>query len=94
MKQIFTVVIFFLMLSCGKDTVISAKVETESGNPLDSVLVQVMSTDLYTYTDKEGNFKIDTKGRGEELIFNKKGYFLGRVSINEMGASIQLKKKE
>lgn len=80
-----------LTLSCGKNkNIASGKVIGANEVALDSVLVQVMSTDLYTYTNEKGEFEIDTKGRGDELIFNKEGYLLGRVSVEEMPRNIQL----
>lgn len=83
--------ILLLFLSCGKDTsTISGKVTDTKKVALDSVLVQVMSTDLYTYTNEKGEFEIDTKGRGDELIFNKEGYLLGRISIEDSPVTIEL----
>lgn len=83
--------LLLLFISCGKDTsVVSGKVTDTNAVVLDSVLVQVMSTDLYTYTNKKGEFEIDTKGRGDELIFNKEGYLLGRISVDELPKNLTL----
>lgn len=83
--------LLLLFISCGKDTsVVSGKVTDTNAVVLDSVLVQVMSTDLYTYTNEKGEFEIDTKGRGDELIFNKEGYLLGRISVDELPLTLEL----
>lgn len=88
--------IFFLifLVSCGKDkNLANGKVTDVNAKALDSVLVQVMSTDLFTYTNENGKFELDTKGRGEEIIFNKEGFEFARISVEELPQTILLMKK-
>lgn len=73
-----------LLFACSSDNQkVEGKVTNEEGKALSEVLVQVMGTDLYTYTDEQGYFAINTKSRGNELIFNFEGYKLGRYDVSE-----------
>jgi len=72
------------LFSCSPENLkIEGEVSDENGKALSEVLVQVMGTDLSAYTNEEGYFAINTKNRGDELIFNLKGYELGRYPIQE-----------
>lgn len=83
MKYAILFCIGFLFACSSDNQKIEGVVKAENGKALPEVLVQVMGTDLYSYTNEEGYFAINTKSRGEELIFNLDGYELGRESIQE-----------
>ncbi len=94
MKKCVLGVFLTLMLACSKDNaVVDGKVVDDQNQPLEGVLVQVMGTDLFELSDADGNFVIDTKERGEELIFNKDGYQFERKSIDDV-SDVILKKKD
>lgn len=74
---------FFFLLACSSENQkVVGTVFSEDGAVLQNVMVQVMGTDLYTYTDEEGNFAINTKKRGNELIFNLEGFEMERYDID------------
>lgn len=80
----YLVICLFILFSCSSENQkIEGNIVNEKGDAVTDVLVQVMGTDLYTYSDAKGYFAINTKHRGTELIFNKEGYKLGRESITE-----------
>lgn len=83
MKYAIIASLFFLFACSSENQKIEGKVLNEDGKALNEVMVQVMGTDLYTYTNEEGYFAINTKSRGNELIFNFEGYQLGRFDIVE-----------
>lgn len=73
-----------LLFACSSENQkVEGKVINNQGEALSEVMVQVMGTDLATYTNEEGYFAINTKSRGNELIFNYEGYELGRYDIVE-----------
>lgn len=75
---------FLGLLSCGSEnTKVEGKVMSKNREALHSVMVQVMGTDLYAYTDEDGNFAINTKQRGDELIFTLEGFEMQRATIEE-----------
>ena len=63
-----------LFIACSSDTEIEGQVVDEQDQPIEDVMVQVMSSDIYVMTDENGRFSLDTKERGNELIFKKEGY--------------------
>jgi tricorn protease-like protein len=80
------VILFSLcfLFSCSSDNQkIEGVISDEEGEPLNEVMVQVMGTDLYSYSNAEGYFAINTKSRGNELLFNLEGYELERYDIQE-----------
>lgn len=82
-------------LSCGKDSnLVDGEVLDTKGNPIENVLVQVMGTDLNSKTNAEGVFRINTRNRGDELIFTHPDYKMARLQIQEdSDISIQLTRK-
>lgn len=85
MKKIITVLIVLIFIACSNETtLVEGVVLDENRQPIDEVLIQVMGTDLFEYSDSSGSFKIDTKSRGEELIFNKDGYQFERRFLNDV----------
>lgn len=71
-------------MACSQnDSIIEGRVLDQEGNPVEEVLIQVMGTDLFEYSDADGNFKIDTKERGEELIFNKDAFQFERRTLKD-----------
>lgn len=96
MKKVVFLLISLAFLSCGNDSnLIGGKVSNSDGNPIENVLVQVMGTDLNSTTDAEGKFRINTRNRGDELIFTHPDYEMLRTEIGEkLKFSIQLKEKK
>jgi len=92
MKKIVFVLLSFAFLSCGSDSqLVDGKVTTETNEPLENVLVQVMGTDLNSKTNSNGSFRINTKNRGDELIFTYPDYEMLRLTIDENQEVIQAK---
>jgi len=90
MKKIVFVLLSFAFLSCGSDSqLVDGKVTTETDEPLENVLVQVMGTDLNSITNSDGSFRINTKNRGDELIFTHPNYEMLRLTIEENQEVIQ-----
>jgi len=84
MKKLVLFIFSLAIFSCGQDShLIEGKITNESGQAIDSVLIQVMGTDLNSYSDSEGQFRINTKQRGHELIFSKSGYNMQRLEIDD-----------
>ena len=83
MKYAILFSICFLFACSSDNQKIEGEVKAENGEALPEVLVQVMGTDIYSYTNEEGYFAINTKSRGDELIFKLDGYELGREGIKE-----------
>ncbi len=83
-------------LACGQDShLVEGKVTNNSNEAIDSVLIQVMGTDLNSYSDESGNFRINTRNRGDELIFSKKGYEMQRLPIeNRENINVELQTEE
>jgi hypothetical protein len=92
MKKIVFVLLSFAFLSCGSDSqLVDGKVTTETDEPLENVLVQVMGTDLNSKTNSNGSFRINTRNRGDELIFTHPNYKMLRLTIDENQEVIQAK---
>ncbi|MFO7744730.1 MAG: carboxypeptidase-like regulatory domain-containing protein [Psychroflexus sp.] len=73
-----------VFLSCGKDSnLIDGKVTNSNGDAINGVLVQVMGTDLNSRTDDKGDFRINTKNRGDELIFTHPEYEMSRIELED-----------
>lgn len=84
MKKVVFLLLSITFISCGKDSnLLDGRVMNEGGDPVENVLVQVMGTDLNSKTDAEGNFRINTKNRGEELIFTHPDYEMSRIEIGD-----------
>lgn len=83
-------------LSCGSDShLIDGKVSNKNGEPVADVLVQVMGTDLNSRTDAVGEFRINSRNRGDELIFTHPDYQMSRIEIGDQSDfSIVLKEKK
>jgi hypothetical protein len=96
MKKVVFLLLSIAFLSCGKDSnLIDGKVSNENGDPVENVLVQVMGTDLNSRTDEKGEFRINTKNRGEELIFTHPDFEMGRIELKEKSEiSVQLTRKK
>ena len=83
-------IILILNASCADNTVFKGQVIDQNGEPVEEVMVQVMSSDIYMMTGKNGKFTIDTKGRGNELIFKKDGYKMQLREIKRSNMKIEL----
>jgi hypothetical protein len=95
MKKVVFLILSVLFLSCGKDSdLLDGKVSSIEGEPIENVLVQVMGTDLNSKTDAEGNFRINTKNRGDELIFTHPKYEMKRIEVGDSSEfAVELIKK-
>ena len=91
MKNIFLILIFvFTVVACTSDTVVKSQVVDQNGRPIEKVMVQVMSSDIFVMTDEDGQFTIDTKERGDELIFKKEGYQLLIKNLADLNQKVKL----
>mgnify|MGYP006430198301 CR=1 FL=1 len=79
-----------ILVSCSDDTVFKGQVVNQNGEPVEKVMVQVMSSDIYIMTGEDGKFTIDTKGRGNELIFKKDGYKMQLQELKSSNMKIEL----
>ncbi|MGX1025070.1 carboxypeptidase-like regulatory domain-containing protein [Flavobacterium sp. CS20] len=86
---------FFLFLASCQDTnLVSGKIYDNQNQPLDSVKVLVNGTDIYTYSDEKGDFKINTNGLGDELLFDKSGYELKFEELNDNLSDLKILLKQ
>ena len=84
MKKVVFLLLSIVFLSCGKDSnLIDGKVTNLNGDAINGVLVQVMGTDLNSRTDDKGDFRINTKNRGDELIFTHPEYEMSRIELED-----------
>ena len=74
MKTKFLALSLVLLLSCQNTSKISGKVYDIDKNPLAEAKVQIIGTDIYTFTDDKGYFEIDALDRGDELLIVKPGF--------------------
>ena len=79
-----------LFMACSSDTEIEGQVVDEQDQPIEDVMVQVMSSDIHVMTDENGRFSLDTKERGNELIFKKEGYEMLLQPITKQKMNIVL----
>ncbi len=79
-----------LFMACSSDTEIEGQVVDEQDQPIEDVMVQVMSSDIYVMTNKDGRFSLDTKERGNELIFKKEGYEMLLRDIKRLKMKIKM----
>ena len=94
MKRILLILGFiWVLVACSSDTVVKGQVVDKNDEPIEEVMVQVMSSDINVMTGTDGKFSIDTKGRGNELIFNKDGYKMQLQEINSSKMKIKLIEK-
>ena len=92
MKKIIFILLSFTFLYCGSDSqLVDGRVTTKTDEPLEDVLVQVMGTDLNSKTNPKGSFRINTKNRGDELIFTHPTYEMFRLTIDENQELIEVK---
>ena len=63
-----------ILLSCQDTTKISGVVYDKNENPITQAKVQIIGTDIYTFTDEKGYFEIEHLDRGDELLILKSGY--------------------
>ena len=83
-----------LFIACSSDTEIEGQVVDEQDQPIEDVMVQVMSSDIYVMTDENGRFSLDTKERGNELIFKKEGYEMLLQPITKQKMTVVLIEKK
>lgn len=79
----FKILLFGILISsCSDDSIIKGQVLNENQKSIDSVKVLVNGTDIYTYSDENGIFKINTNDLNDELMFEKEGYQLKFQKFN------------
>jgi hypothetical protein len=76
MKYLKIIAVALLIWSCSDDNNISGKVINTKQQPIDSVKVMVTGTDIFTYSNENGEFEIDTNDLNDELMFEKKDFEL------------------
>jgi hypothetical protein len=76
MKYLKLITIAILLYSCADDNNIRGQVLNKNQQPIDSVKVMVSGTDIFTYSNNEGVFEINTNDLNDELMFEKEGYQL------------------
>ncbi len=76
MNYLKLIAIAILLYSCADDNNIRGQVLNENQQPIDSVKVMVSGTDIFTYSNNEGVFEINTNDLNNELMFEKEGYQL------------------
>jgi len=74
MKTQILALTLLLLLSCQNNTSISGIVYDKDNKPLAQAKVQIIGTDIYTFTDDKGYFEIDALDRGDELLIVKTGF--------------------
>lgn len=72
-KYLYTILITALM-SCQDSTLYSGYIYDENQKVIPDVKIQIVGTDIVTYTDDNGFFSIDHKDRGQEILVLKSGY--------------------
>lgn len=92
-KTILVFAFISLLMACSSDTEIKGQVVNKQDQPVENVMVQVMSSDIYVMTDENGKFSLDTKERGTELIFKKDGYEMLLKEIKTSDINITLQKE-
>ena len=91
MKRTLLILIFIsIVAACSSDTVVKGQVVDQNNEPIEEVMVQVMTSDIYVMTDENGKFTIDTQERGDELIFSKEGYKMQLQEIKGSKMEIEL----
>lgn len=76
MKVIALIFLTIILSSCANDHSINGNIYNHNKQPIDSVKVLVTGTDIYTFSNKDGYFEIDTNGLNDELLFDKDGFML------------------
>ena len=74
MKSKLALLLLFVFASCQNSSTISGKVYDQNKEVLEQAKVQVIGTDIYTFTDDKGYFEIEHMDRGDELLIVKPGY--------------------
>ncbi|MFN2457071.1 MAG: carboxypeptidase-like regulatory domain-containing protein [Chitinophagaceae bacterium] len=89
--------LFYGMAGIAQSTIMGQVLDAETKLPLEGASVFAQNTTLGTITDKEGNFKLQLKRGGYELVVSYTGYTSKRVNIeaNEnQTINIQLQKED
>src|SRR5688572_15650407 len=101
MKNIHGCLTVFLILCCfasfGQFTVTGRIVDTESKEPLTGASVYCQNTTIGTTTNKQGEFSLQLKSGGYELIISYTGYQTKQIQISSADArlaDIELSKEE
>lgn len=90
MKKFIWSLVVLCLISCVDSTVYSGYIYNENEKPLPDVKVQIVGSDIVTYTDKNGFFSIDHKQRGKEILAIKPGYVMQFYSPASQDEKIEL----
>lgn len=94
MKALCIVLLVLVSSSCQNDTLVKGYVYNKEKLAIKDVKVLVNSSDIYTITDANGYFEIDSRGLSEELLFDKEGFELKFVNISNQKDSLMVFLKE
>lgn len=74
MKKFIFCLVILICFSCKNSSLYSGYVLDKDQEALSEVKVQIVGTDIVTYTDENGFFSLDHKNRGNEILIIKSGY--------------------
>ena len=74
MNKVIYILYIFTFISCYQSNTYNGFVYDENKKALEDVKIQIVGSDIYTYTDQNGFFSIDHKNRGKEILILKSGY--------------------
>ena len=68
------------------------KIVNQKGEPMSAVIVEIENTDIYTLSEINGNFCLDTKGQSlpETIIFRFVDYYTRRINVTSQMATDSL----
>ncbi len=81
---------FLFLVSCQDQSLISGQVFDSQKQPIDSVKILANGTDIFTYTNENGYFEINTNDLSDELLFDKVGYKLKFKTIKEKSTDLKV----
>jgi len=90
MKNLALLLLIVMCISCQNSSLYSGYVYDQNKEPLTEVKVQIVGSDIYSITDKNGFFSIDHKNRGDELLIIKEGYEMQFYTPNSTSEEIEL----
>lgn len=88
MKIKYLFIPLLIFIACQNTSTISGKVYDVDKNPLSQAKVQIIGTDIYTFTDSYGYFEIDPLDRGDELLIVKPGFEMVFYNFKSRGEEL------
>ena len=91
-KNLILLLLFFPIVIFSQTRIIKGNVkDLKTGSPIPGVAITLKTTQFGSYTDFDGNFEIDVKGRETgTLIFNHLGYVTKEVSFNKTSSILSV----